>query len=82
MSQTVLVAGTFCDPWWGFCYPGVAPGQAVVAEESTTRFAWNAGLGIEYPLNTGSVVYIDVRYHELQTQQNTPFIPIQFGVRF
>jgi opacity protein-like surface antigen len=60
MTQTVLVAGFFCDPWWGFCYQGVFPGEAIVQEQSTTRFAWNAGFGVEFPLSTGAW-FIDAR---------------------
>ncbi len=81
LAQTVLVAGTYCDPWWGYCYSGVYPGQAVVHDETTGRFAWNAGLGFEFPLSYGSW-FIDVRIHEMQTKKTTEFIPIQIGMRF
>jgi opacity protein-like surface antigen len=82
LTETVLVAGTYCDPWWGFCYQGVVPGQAIVADESTTRFAWNVGVGVEFPMGNGAAWFIDARYHELQTKQSTAFIPIQIGLRF
>jgi opacity protein-like surface antigen len=82
LTQTVLVGGTYCDPWWGICYPGVFPGQAIVAEEGTTRFAWNAGGGVEFPMSNGGSFFVDVRYHALQTKTNTEFIPIQIGIRF
>jgi len=80
-SQTVLVSGFFCDPWWGFCYPGAFPGQAIVNETSTWRFAWNAGFGVEFPLDYGAW-FIDARYHRMETSEPTEFVPIQVGFRF
>ena len=53
-TQTALLGGCICDPWWGYCYPGVVPGQAIVASISTTKFGWNAGLGVEFlPIQVG-----------------------------
>jgi opacity protein-like surface antigen len=81
LTQTVLLPGAYCDPWWGYCYSGVYPGQAIVQQETTGRFAWNAGLGFEFPLAYGSW-FIDVRIHQMQTKKTTEFIPIQIGMRF
>jgi opacity protein-like surface antigen len=82
MTQTVLLAGTYCDPWWGFCYPGVFPGQVIAEEQSTTRFAWNAGVGVEFPMSAGGSWYIDARYHRIETSEPTEFIPLTVGFRF
>jgi hypothetical protein len=82
MTQTVLTGGYYCDPWWGYCYPGVIPGEAIVSDESTTRFAWNIGGGVEFPMSSGGSWFIDVRYHQIQTKTATEFIPIQIGFRF
>jgi len=81
LAQTVLVPGAYCDPWWGYCYSGLLPGQAVAHDETTGRFAWNAGLGFEFPLAYGSW-FIDLRVHQMQTKKTTEFIPIQIGMRF
>jgi opacity protein-like surface antigen len=81
MTQTVLAAGVYCDNWWGFCYPGVAPGEEVIAAESTTRFAWNVGFGIEFPVAYAGSWFIDVRYQRIETPKPTEFIPIQIGFR-
>jgi Outer membrane protein beta-barrel domain len=82
LSETVLVGGTYCDPWWGFCYPGVYPGQSVVHDHTTGRFAWNAGIGFDFPLSDAGSWFIDVRFHQMQTKTATEFIPIQVGFRF
>ena len=82
LSQTVLLAGTYCDPWWGYCYPGVIPGQAIVAEQTTTRFAWNVGFGFEFPQTYGGAWFIDARFQRIETQKPTEYIPVQVGFRF
>lgn len=82
LTQTVLLPGYYCDWWWGYCYGGYVPGDLVVAKQSTTRFAWNAGIGVEFPLRSGNTFFIDARYHQLQTGRSTEIIPIQVGLRF
>jgi opacity protein-like surface antigen len=82
LTQTALVAGYFCDPWWGICYESVFPGQVIAQDESTTRFAWNAGAGIEFPLQDGAAFFVEARYHRMSTGDATEFIPLQFGFRF
>lgn len=81
-TQTVLVGGTYCDPWWGYCYSGVAPGQAIAADQATTRFAWNAGGGVEFALGNAKILFLQARYEEMDTRDNTTFIPIEIGLRF
>jgi len=84
LSQTVLVGGIYCDPWSGFCYPSVIPGQSVLVDQSTTRFAWNAGVGVEFPLGVGGgALFFELSYHVLETSNKpTEFIPLQVGIRF
>ena len=50
LTPTALLGVYSCDPWWGYCYPGVVPGQAIVASTSTTKFGWTVGLGVEFQL--------------------------------
>jgi hypothetical protein len=82
LTQTVLVAGTYCDPFSYYCYRGVSAGEHTIAEDSTTKFAWNFGGGFEWPLSTGAVLYLDTRFRLMETQKHTEYIPIQFGIRF
>ncbi len=81
LTQTVLVSGIFCDPWWGFCYPSIAPGDVVVSDQSTTRFAWNVGFGVEFPVSYAGSWFIEARYHRIETSRPTEFIPLQIGFR-
>ena len=81
LTQTVLVAGTWCD-WWGFCYPAVGTGQAVVSSDDTTEFGWNVGIGFEFPFGYGPAWFIEARYQVIETDNPTEYIPIQIGYRF
>ena len=79
LTQTSLFGGTVCDPWWGYCYPGVVTGQALVASTSTTKFGWNAGLGVEFLTDSAGVWFIEARYHRMESSHPTEILPIQFG---
>ncbi|MDB6091748.1 MAG: hypothetical protein JWN85_4532 [Gammaproteobacteria bacterium] len=82
LTQTVAVGGFVCDQWWGFCGQGYFPGDVLVDREETTRFAWNAGLGVEFPLYGGQSWFIEARYNRMETRQPTEIIPIRVGYRF
>jgi opacity protein-like surface antigen len=82
LTQTVRFAGVFCDDWYGFCGIGFFPGDILVQRQETTRFALNAGLGVEFPLYNGQSWFIEARYTRMQTNQPTEFIPIRIGMRF
>jgi opacity protein-like surface antigen len=71
--------GFLCDPF--FCGSGVGS-NAVVASEATTRFAWNAGVGVDFALPAGQSWFVEARYERIETQEPTEFIPIRFGLRF
>ena len=82
LTQTALGTGYICDPWWGFCYPGVVAGDVIVANKSQTKFGWNVGLGLEFPLSYGGAWFLEVRYHWITGDKQTEFVPIQIGYRF
>ena len=71
--------GFFCNAF--FCGPGFGNGT-VVASEDTTRFAWNAGAGLDFNLPRGQSWFVEARYERIETQAPTEFIPIRFGFRF
>jgi opacity protein-like surface antigen len=82
LTETALSSGYICDPWWGYCYPGVIAGDVVVASKSQTKFGANVGIGVEFPLEYGSAWFIEARYHWVQGDKATEFVPIQIGYRF
>ncbi len=82
LTQTVGFGGYFCDPWYGYCGVGFGPGDVLVQREETTRFAWNAGVGVEFPLYRGQSWFIEARYTRMETPVPTEFIPVRVGFRF
>lgn len=82
LTQTFAFGTYFCDPWVGFCSFGLVPGQVVVASGSSTRFAWNAGAGLDFRLHDGETFFVEARYQRIETRQPTAFIPLTVGLRF
>jgi opacity protein-like surface antigen len=82
LTQTVGVGDYFCDYYFGYCDYGLFPGQEVVASESTTRFAWNVGVGLRFALGGGQSFFVEARYLRLETRNPEDFIPIRVGIRF
>ena len=71
--------GFFCDPF--FCGSGFGR-NTLVASSDTTRFAWNAGAGVNFLLPYGQSWFIEARYERIETPQPTEYVPIRFGYRF
>ncbi len=82
LTQTVAVGTYFCDYYFGYCDYGLAPGDVVVASADTTRFSWNAGVGLDFDLRNGQTLFIEARYMRLETSHPTEFVPITVGLRF
>ncbi|HVO46498.1 MAG TPA: outer membrane beta-barrel protein [Steroidobacteraceae bacterium] len=82
LTQTVGFGGYFCDAWYGYCGFGVVAGDILVQRTETTRFAWNAGAGLEFPMYGGRSWFIEARYDRMNTDVPTEFVPIRIGMRF
>jgi opacity protein-like surface antigen len=67
----------YCNPFWGYCY-----GYGYGPSDSTTKFGWNAGLGVEFPLYYGQAWFIEARFNRIETQQAIEYVPITVGFRF
>lgn len=73
-------AGVYCTPY--FCGPGYGAG-ALVARDTSTNFAWNAGVGVDFALPGGQSWFLEARYERLDTSPApTEFIPLRVGFRF
>ncbi|MGO9512703.1 MAG: hypothetical protein ACLP2F_03545 [Steroidobacteraceae bacterium] len=84
-SDTVgaTFGGYYCDPFVGFCGGGF--GEVNVASHTVTKFGWNAGMGIDFPLGIGTSFFIEGRYNRIRVSNaSTPieFVPITIGLRF
>lgn len=82
LTQTEGFGGYYCDGWSGFCHGGFFPGDVLVQRDSTTRWEWNAGAGINFPLYGGQSWFIEARYTQMQTPVPTSYIPVRVGFRF
>jgi opacity protein-like surface antigen len=72
--------GVYCTPF--FCGPSYGSG-ALVGSDTSTNFAWNAGLGIDFALPGGQSWFVEARYERLETSYApTEFIPLRVGLRF
>ena len=82
LRQVSLVNGWVCG--WYFCEPGYVP--AITAEQRTTsdwHHAWNAGVGIEFPIADRGSFFMEARYLRiLPNSDQTKFVPIRVGFRF
>ena len=81
LTSEVLVSGIYCDPWWGWCYPATAVGDEVTDSDTVTKFGYNAAIGITFPVGEGDL-YLEARYHRMDTHTATEFLPIMIGYRF
>jgi opacity protein-like surface antigen len=76
----------FLPGWcgWNWCYPGgIVPTDVVVASDSTTRFGYNAGLGLSFAFGSGSEIYLEARYHRAETtNEPTELLPVSVGFRW
>jgi opacity protein-like surface antigen len=83
-SQGLVYYPPICDPWLWWCYPGgVGPGTIIEERETATEFGYNAGIGINFELASGSQVYVEAKYHAIQTDnRTTEYIPVQVGFRW
>ncbi len=80
ISLTEYGYGYVCSPWWNYCY--IAGGDYIVDQHDTTKFGWNAGLGVAFRLGNGMQLFVEGRYNAIQFQQNLSYVPITVGLRF
>jgi opacity protein-like surface antigen len=74
---------SLCNPFLGACGPGLGGSTTSgVQAYDATRFAWNVGAGVDFPLNGVQSWFVEARYERIETAQPTEFLPIRFGFRF
>jgi len=77
------ICGPICDPWyWWICVPGCVPGDVVTDSESTTKFGYNVGVEFAFDVGVTTQVYVQAKYHVINTKESTELLPISIGVRF
>jgi opacity protein-like surface antigen len=82
LKEPGVVCGPICPPWSWWCYPGCAPGTVITDSVSTTKFGYNLGVGIGFEVGQGSMIYLEAKYHRIETDTATTMIPVVVGYRW
>ncbi len=85
LTRPTTVLTILCDPFFGFCFPGSAAADQVVASNSTYKGGVNAGGGIDIPIGESRMkLFAEARYHRMFTSHGSDltYIPVTFGVRW
>lgn len=85
VTETGLIAyPPICDPWFWWCVPGgVGTGAINAGSDSGTEFGWNAGLGWAFQVGGGSQIFIETRFHSVDTSPlATDYLPLTIGYRW
>jgi opacity protein-like surface antigen len=82
LSAPGYFSGAACDPWLWWCDPGIVPGEAILAGESTTEFGFNLGVGVTFEVGLSSEIYLEARYHSIGTPETTELLPLVVGYRW
>jgi hypothetical protein len=82
LSEVGYGTGYYCDPWWGYCYPGVYEGYYTIASQSSWDWGLNGGAGITFRTSGNTEIYLEAIYHWIDTKKGSEFIPISLGVRW
>jgi opacity protein-like surface antigen len=82
LSAPGSYSGVGCDPWLWWCSPELAPGDPVVTDESTTELGINLGVGVSFEVGLSSELYIELRYHRVDTPEATELLPFIIGYRW
>jgi opacity protein-like surface antigen len=82
LTDPGLYLGPGCDRWFWWCFPGIVPGEVIVDRASTTRFGFNIGLGVAFDVGTRKQIFLEARYHRVETRLTTEFMPLTIGFRF
>ena len=73
---------SWCNPWTGECTNGLVPVSSVVGTQTETAFGYNLGVGVTYWIGCRTQLYLEARYHWVNTSKSMRFMPIAFGIRF
>jgi opacity protein-like surface antigen len=77
VGETIITA---FDPFFGF-FGDVFTDEATVRSHTQTKFGWNGGAGIAFPV-AGVHTFIEARYNDAFTDsRHTGFVPIMIGFR-
>jgi len=82
LTEPGVICGPICPPYSWWCYPGCVPGDITTDSISTTKIGYNLGIGVTFPVGRSSMIYVEAKYHTVQTDVSTDYFPILVGYRW
>ncbi|MFV2073738.1 MAG: outer membrane beta-barrel protein [Thermoanaerobaculales bacterium] len=82
LKEPGVVCGPVCPPWSWWCSPGCLPGTIITDSTSSTDFGLNLAAAITFEVGEGSMIYVEVKYHRIDSAVTTTYIPISVGYRW
>ncbi len=82
LTEPGVVCGPVCPPYSWWCYPGCFPGDLTTDSRSTTKIGYNIGIGVTFPVGQSSMIYVEAKYHTIETEVSTNYLPILVGYRW
>ena len=71
------------DWWWGWIGGGWVQGESIVGERSDSGPGFNAGIGVDFPIEGSSSLFLEVRYHRaFLNGVDMQVIPVMAGLRW
>jgi hypothetical protein len=79
VTQKVIRSPAFCDPLVQLC----AITTTVSTESSRlTKIGFDVGAALTFPLRSAGEIYIEARYHFMNSDPATEYVPINVGYRW
>ncbi|HEX5043494.1 MAG TPA: hypothetical protein VFV75_11345 [Candidatus Polarisedimenticolaceae bacterium] len=82
ISEYGYGTGYWCDPWWGWCYPGIVQGEYLIDDKSSWEWGLNAGAGLTFQVSPNAEMYLEAVWHWLDTPKSGQFVPVSLGFRW
>ncbi len=83
LTEPTYGCGWVCDPWYyWYCWWDCGTGDYVTDSISTTDIGYNIGAAVTFTLDGGSQIYIEAKYHRIETEVVTEYFPVLVGFRW
>ena len=82
LTEPAYVCGPVCPPYSWWCWWGCTPGNVITDSASSTNFGYYIGAALTWELDNDSIVYLEAKYHTIDTEVKTTYIPISIGYRW
>lgn len=72
-----------CATWWDWCQPETPiPTAEIVGSRTATEPGYDGGLGLTFTVKNRSEIYIELKYHRIETEVPTELYPFAVGYRW